>query len=174
MEDRIKWASIHAEMGHADCDDCGSFMHGTATLTMEDDEIATRVDHDGHRGGGSWDGQEVSLRRMALGLSGVAPYINGELAEGIPVLDSGEVDSSNSALWVAAHELAEWRRVDIELETLGDDPWYPTPVMARWTAPGGNPAVHVFKHGDWTSFWVDFCASFVSIEMAVDTLWPDD
>lgn len=162
-----KKVKIVARLGHSDCEDCGSFEHGDATLSVKGGATVT-VGHDGHLGGGCWDGSEVSLRRIALGLCGLAPFINGELDDGVPLIESGERDSSGSPEWIRAHEAGPWSRLDIELETLEDDEWYPTPVKARWTAGDGSQAEHVFNHGDWKPFWTDLCNSVIDINMSFD------
>lgn len=163
----MKKVKIEARMGQSDCEDCGSFSHGEAIIEV-DGGPAVEVGHDGHFGAGCWDGTELGLRRIALGLSGIAPFIGGELPEDIPLVDSGRKDCSGSAEWVRAHEAGPWRRVDIDLETLGDDPWYPTPVRARWMGADGLAAEHVFDQGDWDPFWGDFCKSFLDVDMDFD------
>lgn len=172
----LRHVAIESRLNWADCDCCGSFEYGSASLVV-DGENKFEAHHDGHLGGGSWDGTELSLRRMALGLCGYAPFINGELAEGIPLLDNGEVDESGNAMWVPVHECVDFKRIDIVLETLGDDPHYPTPVKATWIDPFGATQSHVFKDADWDAFWVVFSVSFAQIDFEFsrgDSDWDDD
>lgn len=165
---------VHARVGLGECDDCGSYETGEAELSLPDG-ASVSVDCDGHFGG-EWNGEEVELRRIALGLAGFAPLILGELPEDAPAVMTGIRDESGSLTMAPAHEALgrPWVPVEVSLEHLGDDPRYPTPVKASWVDAEGAPREHVFEAGDWKPFWVDFCDSMVEIDMDFERRWDDD
>lgn len=160
---------IEVEMGEFECEDCGGFRSGSATIRLEDG-FEAEVGHDGHFGA-EWDGEEDSLKRIAVGLLGFEARIGGKEDESLPRIPGGGRDASGSELWVPAHEL--WaartgrpsRVVEIEVEDAGDDKWYPTPLKARWQDPAGRAQEHVFDCGDWRKFWIEWADSLAEIDV---------
>jgi hypothetical protein len=55
----MKPFSVHVSSGSYDCECCGGVFHSTAILKLGDDEF--EFHHDGHFGGGYWNGENDYL-----------------------------------------------------------------------------------------------------------------
>jgi hypothetical protein len=171
----MRYVLIKAETGSGDCDCCGSYRYGKALICVDGDAERAHAIHLDEHFGGDWDGTERGAARVALGLCGIAPHVNGELPEDTPTADSGIPDETGSNIYVHIHELADaWTRHDIDLQTLGDDPYYPTPVRAQWRLPNGQLATHEFADGEWSTFWDAYCSSMIEVEFEHESLGDDD
>jgi hypothetical protein len=171
----MRYVHILAKTGNGDCDCCGSYQYGEARICVDGDQDNAYTIHLDEHFGGNWDGSERGAARFALGLCGIAPHINGELPEDTPIADSGVPDSSGSNIYVRVHELVDsWARHDIELQTLADDPHYPTPVRAQWLMPNGQLASHEFADGEWRAFWDAYCRTMIQVDFEHESLDADD
>jgi len=71
--------SVHIEAvkGTGDCEDCGFYDYGHFTMTFSDGTVLYGG-HDGHLGGGNWDGEPATLYQWALEKLGYTVTLNGE------------------------------------------------------------------------------------------------
>lgn len=122
--------------GEGDCEDCGGYAYGHFRATFPDGSVLA-ARHDGHLGGGIWDGNDYSLYRWCLAKLGYQVVLNGKPAEGMPFreehMDRGFTEyraldlfaGEPVVLALAVQSLAE-----------DDDPDYPTPVHVTLPACG--------------------------------------
>jgi hypothetical protein len=67
---------IEATLGTGDCEDCGFYDYGHFAITFEDGTVLSGG-HDGHLGGGTWDGQMRTLYQWCLAKLGYIVHMDG-------------------------------------------------------------------------------------------------
>lgn len=72
----MRTLSISITRGHGDCDDCGGYTWGRASFVLDDGQEVI-VGHDGHLGGGCWNGELTPIYVWALALLGYQIRLTG-------------------------------------------------------------------------------------------------
>lgn len=117
-----------------DCECCGFFDLGSATIELPDGR-KLEAEHDGHFGGGCWDGKPEHLYFWALQALGVELRVNGE-----PVWENPYQEQDSEYQWQLV-ELAPAGKTVLNLlvkeEPDPEDPGYLMPVSVHWTSANG-------------------------------------
>jgi hypothetical protein len=175
--------ALHVVRGEGDCEDCGGYRYGHFRATFPDGSVLA-ARHDGHLGGGIWDGTDDTLYRWCLAKLGYLVHLNGKPVEGRPFreehMDRGFTEYRAVELFPGEPEVLA---LTVQSLADADDPEYETPAHVTLPAlPGCDPVVFATEEGaarldvpaGWQAWEQDYGSIFRHLLAQRVTLVPDD